>query len=85
MVDVFREQKMIIDECVYFYATEEPHHDNSATMDDFLEHELPDGFNVIIVDGSYANIQHSETGFVYEAHAGGDGDFIHHRIDFVQL
>ena len=68
----------------YRWQTEEPHSDNIETMSDFLNIEISEesGFNVVFVDGTYAEIQDIDDGNIYASHASGCGDFYNHKIDF---
>lgn len=64
----------------WLWQTEEYHADNSATMGEFLECYLPEGFEVTLQDGTYAEIY--KDGLTYEVHASGNGDPWHHRVEF---
>jgi hypothetical protein len=75
---------MITDNEFHYWATEEEHSDNNETMSDFLNNELTDDYSVILVDGTYAEIQ-DESGHRWEVHASGDGDFYNHKVQFVPL
>ena len=65
----------------YLWATEEEHANNNDTMSDFLDHELTDDYEVVFVDGTYAEIR-DEHNFYWGCHASGDGDFFRHKITF---
>lgn len=64
----------------FTYATDYYHVDNTFTMNDYLENHLPENFEIISQDGSFAEI--SDGVNVYEVHAGGNGDSYNHRITF---
>jgi hypothetical protein len=67
------------------WQTKMPHSDNTQTMCDFLENHLHENFLVVLQDGSYAEITNKFTGIKYAVHAGGDGDFVSHRVTFIKL
>ena len=62
-----------------YWTTDEPHANNSETMQDYLE-------NINMLDIHFVSRTYAEgsngMGERYEIHASGDGDFLHHRIDF---
>ena len=66
----------------YKWHTIEPHNNNEETMNDYLENHLPDEFEVIFEDGTYAEIQNKNTRQIFGVRASGDGDFTHHKIEF---
>ena len=57
------------------WHTIEPHPNNETTMNDYLENHLPQCFDVIFEDGTYAEIQNKNTGQIFGVNASGDGDF----------
>lgn len=67
----------------YYWETDSSHSNNSITMYDFIENHNTE-LEITFVDGSYAEGVNSE-GQKYKIHAGGDGDFKHHCIRFVEL
>lgn len=67
----------------FYYSTEYYHPDNSFTMDDYLSNHLPEGAEIICVDGSYAEINYE--GIKYAVHAAGGGDAFYHYIRFEKL
>lgn len=69
----------------YYWSTEESHGNNQATMCDFLDNHLTDDYEVVMVDGTYAEIKNIGTGDVFEVHASGDGDFNNHKVRFEPL
>ncbi len=73
---------MLTDNEFYCWETDEPHATNEITMGDFLDNELTDQYEVQTVDGTYAEISESSSGFYWAVHAGGDGDFTHHKVKF---
>ena len=64
------------------WQTAEYHHTNEVTMQDYLENHLPQCFEVIFEDGTYAEIQNKNTGQIFGVNASGDGDFTHHKVTF---
>ena len=64
------------------WHTIEPHPNNETTMNDYLENHLPQCFDVILEDGTYAEIQNKNTGQIFGVNASGDGDFTHHKVEF---
>ena len=63
------------------WSTEESHANNSETMSDYLNEEMDQSWEVLIVDGTYAEIM-TDCGRCYEVHASGDGDFDKHKVSF---
>ena len=66
----------------YKWHTIETHNNNEETMNDYLENHLPQCFDVIFEDGTYAEIQNKNTGQIFGVNASGDGDFTHHKVEF---
>lgn len=66
-------------ESIYF-DTEHALPNNSCVMGYFIDH-INTAINIYLVDGTYAEGEDSE-GNTFEIHAGGNGDFFSHRIDF---
>lgn len=69
----------------YYWETWESHENNSVTMTDYLENHLPGDYEVILHDGSYAEIKQKQTLNRYAVHASGNGDFLHHCVKFELL
>lgn len=67
----------------YCYSTDFEHETNEYTMHDFLENELPYKWDVLVQDGTYAEIEFE--GKRYGVHASGNGDFKNHKIEFEKL
>lgn len=65
----------------YTWTTIDPHANNTETMVDYLNNHLPNGFNVICEDESYAEIM-DEKNQRWAVHASGNGDFYNHRVRF---
>ncbi len=65
----------------YYWETEEPLATNMDNMTDYLDYHLPDEYEVLLVDGTYAEIK-DENGNKFAVHASGDGDFCHHKVEF---
>jgi hypothetical protein len=57
---------------------------NSATMDEYLEDHLPATCEVVMKDGSYAEVLYNSK--LWGVNASGDGDFHNHmvRIELLQ-
>lgn len=74
----------------YRFSTAVPLSTNEDTMAEFLDNDIHfcERFNkdaaVVVNDGTYAEIQDAD-GKRYAVHAGGDGDFLNHRIRFELL
>ena len=75
----FKKQNQMED---YRWSTPQPHNNNNETMDDYLNNHLPQCFDVTFEDGTYAEIKNKNTGQIFGVHAGGDGDFNHHKVTF---
>ena len=73
---------MLTDNEFYYWETDEAHPDNSVTMGDFLDNHLTDEYEVREHDGTYAEIIEIDGGHCWAVHASGDGDFIHHKVQF---
>lgn len=58
------------------------HSTNTETMTDYLENYLPECFNVIEQDGTYAEIINKNTGQIFGVDASGDGDSFNHKVEF---
>jgi len=69
----------------YTWRTDESHSDNSETMNDYLDNEMDQTWEIIMVDGTYAEIVTYDQGDKYGVHASGDGDSFSHRISFESL
>ena len=67
----------------YLYTTDEYHADNTYTMEDYLLHEMNDSWEVLLVDGSYAEIKTKDG--IFKVQASGDGDSFNHRISFKEM
>lgn len=68
----------------HYWHTEESHQNNMYTMLDWIDHEMPEDWEIIFIDGTYAEVQRPD-GKMFEVHARGDGDFNHHAVDFVPM
>lgn len=53
-------------------------------MSDYLNCEMPEDFEVIMVDGTYAEIKNGR-GVIFAVNASGDGGFFNHEVEFVRL
>ena len=69
----------------YRFKTVEPHIDNIQTMNDYLDNHLSESFEVVLTDGTYAEIENRFTGERFAVHAGGDGDSFNHLITFEEI
>ena len=65
-----------------YWKTEEPHYNNEATMQDYLENG--NMLDITLVDGTYAEGVNCD-GEKYEIHAGGNGDSFNHVITFKRI
>jgi hypothetical protein len=74
----------IVDGGSYHWSTDEYHPDNSFTMTDFLINEFSDdtGFELIYLDGSFAEVQSRTDGKIFAVNASGDGDSFNHKVTF---
>ena len=45
----------------YRWRTPQPHNNNNVTMDDYLNNHLPQCFDVVFEDGTYAEIKNKNT------------------------
>ena len=68
----------------YCWSTETPLATNSETMADYLEFEMDQSWEVLHVDGTYAEIM-TDCGEHYAANASGCGDFFNHKVEFEPL
>lgn len=66
----------------FYWSTDYYHHDNAFTMQDFLNNHLPDDFEVIFEDGSYAEVQQHATDAIFSLDAKGNGDCFHHVVNW---
>jgi len=66
----------------FYWETEYYHHNNAFTMNDYLENHLPDGFDIILEDGSYAEVQEIATDKIFCLDAKGNGDSFHHVVNW---
>lgn len=69
----------------YIWSTPHAHPNNEFTMKVYLNEHLPDNFDLVMLDGTYAQILDKDTGEFWAIHSGGDGDFTHHRIRFEHI
>lgn len=69
----------------FYWTTDYEHCNNTQTLSEYLEDHLPKIFEVLVVDGSCAEITNTENGIVYGVHAQGDGDFYNHMVRFDEL
>lgn len=69
----------------HYWSTEDWHYDNKVTMGDFLENQLSEEFEILMVDGTYAEIENKETCKKYEVHVSGNGDPFEHKAEFKEI
>jgi len=69
----------------FYWQTDYYHHDNSFTMQDFLDNHLPIEFEVILDDGSYAEVRQLCTDAIFSLDAKGNGDSYNHVINWKLL
>ena len=72
----------IVSEGEYCWYTDDAHADNSITMSDFIDFDLPVEFAHYLIDESYAEIINVNTGKKYKVEASGNGDFYSHKVSF---
>jgi len=65
-----------------YWSTEEPHADNSETMQDYLA--TINLLDIVLVDGPYAEGTNS-AGETFEIHAMGNGDYNNHKVKFKRI
>lgn len=65
----------------YLWETEEELATNELTMNDYVLNHISDEWELLFLDGTYAEIQ-TDDNLVYEVHASGNGDFRNHKIEF---
>ena len=51
-------------------------------MNDYLTNHLPENFEIIFEDGTYAEIQNKDNGQIWGVNASGDGDSFNHKVEF---
>ena len=66
----------------YHWSTEEPHYDNTQTMNDYLENHLTEKFECYFQDDSYAEIMDLSNDVKWGVHASGNGDSFNHKVRF---
>ena len=67
----------------YCWKTDEPHSNNTETLADYLNNHMDSLWDIMFVDGSYAEVITIDGTFAI--HASGDGDFTHHRVRFEKI
>ncbi len=60
------------------------HWDNTETMNDYLNIEMDPSWELLEHHGTMAIIM-TDTGAMYEVHAGGDGDSFNHKVSFKEV
>ena len=76
-------EEIILAEGEYCWSTGYDHADNMETMNEFLDLDLPEGYSIVLEDGTYAEIQKGDAR--YGVHASGNGDFFNHKVRFELL
>ena len=69
----------------FYWNTEYYHPDNNFTMQEYLSNYLSIEFEIILEDGTYAEIRNILDGLIYGVHASGNGDSSSHKIEFELL
>ena len=69
----------------FYWTTEQPHQNNTDTMNQYLCEHLPLEFTIIYQDDSTAEIRNSETAERFQVHATGNGDSYNHKVEFKSL
>jgi hypothetical protein len=68
----------------FYWETEDYHHDNSYTLNDYLENQIGENVIIIYQDGGYCEVR-DEQGEEYSLSASGNGDSYNHRIEIEKL
>jgi len=69
---------------IFYWETEEYHHDNSITLNDWLENQMQDDVEITYQSGSYCEVINS-FGESYSLMVGGNGDSYSHQIEIEKL
>lgn len=69
----------------YFWETQTPHCNNMHTMSDYLHNHLPSEFEIVLIDGTYAEVVRMYDNARFAVYASGNGDFTHHKVRFELL
>lgn len=68
----------------HYWTSENELADNIETMNNYLDHEMPQEWEVIVFDGTYAEVK-VDGCEVYAIHVSGDGDFKNHKAEFILI
>lgn len=68
---------------VFYWNTDYEHANNETTLCEFLDIYLPSNCEVVLFDGTYAEV--SQNGNLIGIHASGNGDFHHHKVQFESI
>jgi len=68
----------------FYWETKEYHHDNSVTLNDWLENQMEDDVEITYQSGSYCKVMNS-FGESYSLMASGNGDSYSHKIEIEKL
>lgn len=66
----------------YYWQTEIEHRDNIHTLTAYLDWHLPDNFEVVEHEETFAIIKDKKDGVNYGVYASGNGDFFNHKVEF---
>ena len=69
----------------FYWTTGHEHCNNMQTLSEYLEEYLPEGFEIVEIWGTYAEITDTINGGIYGVHAQGNGDFYNHMVRFEEL
>lgn len=68
----------------FYWETEEYHHDNAFTLNDWLENQMEELLEIIRKNGSYCEVING-FGESYSLMASGNGDSYSHKIKIEKL
>lgn len=68
----------------YLWSTDHEHANNTETMSDYINNEMPDDWQIEFVDGTYIEVITSDKQKL-GVHASGNGDFLKHKVSFELL
>lgn len=68
----------------FYWETEYYHHDNTFTLNDWLENQMQESVDIIYEDGNYCEVK-DENGESYSLMASGNGDSYSHQIEIEKI
>ena len=66
----------------YSWTTENYHHDNNYTLNDYIENHMGNEFTLLWQTDNYAEVRDNDTKQVYGITAYGRGDSFNHEVKF---